>query len=292
MNLSIAGGFIIGARLKTLISSISPVLVGTVMACDTNRLCFSIFMPTLLFALFVQIGMNFANDYLDFLKKADTAERVGPCRAVQSGLVSVCAMRMATFGTLIIAGVVGLYLMHVGGWQIGALALLAILLAYFYSGGPYPIGYLGLGDLCVLLFLGPTATVGTAYLQTQTLSLNVAIAGLALGLFSTVMIAMNNLRDLEQDRIASKKTLPVRFGTLFGKWEITCCLILPHIIPLYLFYRTNAHPLSLLSICGLFPSISLIRALFEDKKLPLLFHKTICIFTLYTMLFTLGWVFS
>lgn len=292
MNVSIIKGLIVGARPKTLVSSISPVLVGTVIAAEAHPFHPPLFLLTLLFALCIQIGMNFSNDYLDFLKKADTEERLGPCRAVQSGLVTLCAMRAATLGSFIVAGIVGLYLTHVGGWQIGVLALLAILLAYFYTGGPYPIGYLGLGDLCVLLFFGPIATVGVTYLQTKTLSLIAMIAGLAPGLFSTAMIAMNNLRDIEQDRKASKKTLPVRFGTLFGKWETTCCLILPYIIPLYLVHRTHTHILSLLSISGVVLSIFFVRALFKSKNLASLFPKTAYIFTLYTALFTTGWVAS
>jgi len=290
--MNILEGFIVGARLKTLISSISPVLLGTVIAYDTKPLHFPLFLLTLLFALCVQIGMNFSNDYLDFLKGSDTTERIGPRRAVQSKLVSINVMRIATLGIFAMAGIIGIYLMQIGGWQIGVLALLAILLAYFYTGGPYPIGHLGWSDLCVLVFFGPIATAGTTYLQTATLSSISIIAGLAPGLFSTAMLAMNNVRDFEQDRKACKKTLPVRFGILFGKWEITCCLILPCLIPFYLFNRTYHHPLSLLSTSAFIFSLLFVRALFQKKNSALLFPKIGYIFTLYTLLFSLGWILS
>ena len=280
------------ARPKTLIASVSPVLLGTVIALNAGAFRILVFLATLIFALCVQIGTNFANDYIDFLRGADTKERMGPRRIVQSGLVSVRTMRKATFGIFTLAGMLGLYLMHIGGWHIGALALLAILFGYLYTGGPYPLGYLGLGDLFVLIFFGPVATAGTTYLQTGTLSSIAIIAGFAPGLLSTAIIAMNNLRDIDQDRKADKKTLPVRFGKTFGKWETTLCLILPCLIPLYLFKLTHTHLLSLISVGCIGLAIPLIRALFMDKELPPLFPKTGKILTLYTLLFTLGWISS
>nr|WP_316358142.1 UbiA family prenyltransferase [Candidatus Neptunochlamydia sp. REUL1] len=142
-----------GARPKTLIASLSPVLIGSVIAFKSGGLHWGIFLACVVFSLAVQIGTNFANDYIDFLKGADTKERKGPRRLVQAGLVSPEKMRTVTFAVFGVAGFVGLYLMWIGGWQIGVLSLMAILLGYLYTGGPYPLGYLGLGDLFVLVFL-------------------------------------------------------------------------------------------------------------------------------------------
>lgn len=189
-------------RPKTLIASISPVLIGTVIAKDLRAWDLTIFLATIIFALCIQIGTNFANDYIDFLKGADTNKRKGPRRLVQSGLVSVKKMRLVTLSIFLVAGIIGLYLMKIGGWQIGALAFAAILFGYLYTGGPFPLGYLGLGDLFVLIFFGPVAVAGTTYLQTGTLSSLAIIAGCAPGLFSTAMLALNNIRDIEEDRIA------------------------------------------------------------------------------------------
>ncbi|NGX46354.1 MAG: 1,4-dihydroxy-2-naphthoate octaprenyltransferase [Chlamydiae bacterium] len=280
------------ARPKTLIASISPVLLGTVIALDSKALRLSVFLATLIFALCVQVGSNFANDYIDFLKGADTEERRGPRRLVQSGLVSVHKMRLVTLGIFCLAGMIGLYLMQIGGWQIGAVVLLSILLGYYYTGGPYPLGYLGLGDLFVLIFFGPVATAATTYLQTGTISSIAIIAGLAPGLLSTAILAMNNLRDVEQDRKVNKKTLPVRFGVGFGRWETVACLLLPSLIPFYLFRLTHTHLLSLTSMGYLALAIPLTRALFSDRELALLFPKAGKILTLYTILFILGWAIS
>jgi len=280
------------ARPKTLIASISPVLLGTVIALDNEVFRLSVFLATLVFSLCVQIGSNFANDYIDFLKGSDTTERKGPRRLVQSGLVSVRKMRVVTFGISFFSAVAGLYLMQIGGWQIGALALLSILLGYLYTGGPYPLGYLGLGDLFVLIFFGPIATAGTTYLQTGVISSIAIIAGFAPGLLSTAILSMNNLRDVEQDRKVNKKTLPVRFGIGFGRWETVVCLILPCLIPFYLFRLTHTHLLSLISVGYLALAIPLARALFSNRELAPLFPTMGKILTLYTLLFTLGWASS
>lgn len=281
-----------GARPKTLIASVSPVLLGTVIAYDAGAFNFWVFLATLLFALCVQIGTNFANDYIDFVKGADTSERKGPRRLVQAGLVSVQKMRMVTAGIFALAGLLGIYLMTVGGWQIGALALLAIIFGYLYTGGPYPLGYLGLGDLFVLIFFGPVAVAGTTYLQTETLSSLAIITGFAPGLLSTALLAMNNLRDVEQDRKANKKTLPVRFGVTFGKWETVVCLLVPCLIPFVLYNLTHAHLLSLTSIGCLILITPLVRALLTHSELGPLFPQVGKILTLFTLLFTLGWVLS
>ncbi|NGX50273.1 MAG: 1,4-dihydroxy-2-naphthoate octaprenyltransferase [Chlamydiae bacterium] len=281
-----------GMRPKTLIASISPVLLGTVVAHGNGAFRLSIFLATLLFALAVQVGTNFANDYIDFLKGADTKERKGPRRLVQSGAVSVKTMRRVTWGVFSVAAMTGLYLMQVGGWQIGALALLAILCGYLYTAGPFSLSYLGLGDLFVLIFFGPVATAGAAYLQMGTLSSIAIIVGFAPGLLSTALIALNNLRDIEQDRRVNKRTLPVRFGSRFGRWEAALCLILPSLIPLYLFQLTHTHLLSLIAMGSAAFAFPLIRSLFSKGEIAPLFPKVGKILTLYTLLFTAGWMSS
>jgi len=289
---SFIGKLIIGARPQTLIASVCPVLIGTVIALDTHTFHLPPFLAILFFALCIQIATNFANDYFDFLKGVDTKERKGPHSTLLSGLLTLRAVRGATILSLILAGVLGLYLIQIGGWLIGVLIILAIFIAYLYTGGPYPIGYIGLGDVCVLICFGPLATAGTTYLQTNILSPIAIIAGLAPGLFSTALLSINNLRDMEQDRKALKKTLPIRFGVLFSKWESTLCLILPCLIPLYLVKLTSAHFMSLISIGYIVFTISPIYALFKGEKMDPLFSKIGKIFTLYSVLFTLGWMFS
>jgi len=282
-----------GARPRTLIASLSPVLFGMVVAWDIAVVRFPLFLAILFFALSVQIAANFANDYLDFIHGVDSAERVGPRRIVQAKICSVSSVRRVTFGFFTLVGVIGLYLTYVGGWFIGVLVFLAILLGYFYSGGPYPICRLGLGDPCVLILWGPVATAGVTYLQAGTLSPIALVAGCAPGLFSTAMIAMNNLRDVDQDFKVGKRSLPVRFGSGIGRWEVALCLSLPCLIPLCLFKMTGgAHPLSLCSVGCLALVIPLVRSLFRGCAPSTLFPKVVVIFTLHTLLFTLGWVSS
>lgn len=275
-----------GARPKTLIASLSPVLIGSVIAFKLGRLHWGIFLSCVIFSLAVQVGTNFTNDYIDFLKGADTKERKGPRRLVQAGLVSPEKMRSVTFGVFSMAALVGLYLMWIGGWQIGVLALMAILLGYLYTGGPYPLGYLGLGDLFVLVFFGPVAVAGVVYLQTGVLSPAAILAGFPPGLLSTAILAMNNLRDREQDQKVGKKTLPVRFGLSFGKWELALCLIGAALVPLF-------QQSYLTSIATLALGTPLIRSVFKGEKaetMAPLFPKVVRLQTMYTLFFCVGWV--
>lgn len=283
-----------GARPKTLIASLSPVLIGGVIAFDQESFPIAVFIACIIFALAVQIGTNFANDYIDFLKGTDTPERKGPRRLVQAGLVSPEKMRKVTFGVFGIAGIAGIYLMLIGGWQIGLLALLAILFGYLYTGGPYPLGYLGLGDLFVLIFFGPVATCGVFYLLTGKISSIAILAGFPPGLLSTAILVMNNLRDYESDKQANKKSLPVRFGISFGRWEFALCIILGILTPIILFGITGKHPWSLTSVATLGLGIPLVRNVFNStapKNLAPLFPKVGKLLTLYTFLFILGWIF-
>ncbi len=222
-----------GTRPKTLIATLSPVSVGAVVAWSCGRLCLSILAVTLCCALLIQVGTNLANDYLDWVKGADSPDRQGPRRLAQSGLISVIALKRATLLCFGVGALLSLYLTWVGGWEIALLAALSITCGFLYTGGPYPLGYLGLGDGVVFLFFGPLATAGTAYLQLGTWSLTAALAGIAPGLLSTALLTANNLRDETSDRRAGKKTIPVRFGQKAGKIEYGACLIGAGLLPFF-----------------------------------------------------------
>lgn len=282
-----------GARPKTLIASVSPVLIGGVIAFGEGHFPLPVFVACLLFALCVQIGTNFANDYIDFLKGTDTKERVGPRRLVQGGLVSPETMRTVTLGIFGVAALLGIYLMMIGGWQIGVLSLAAILFGYLYTGGPYPLGYIGLGDLFVLIFFGPVATGGVYYLLAGNISPVAILAGFPPGLLSTAILVMNNLRDYETDKRAGKKSLPVRFGMDFGKWEFAFSIFIGALIPLVLFATTGTHPWSLCSCFSIGLGLPLIKMVFHDsspKALAPLFPKVGKLLTVYTLLFVIGWL--
>lgn len=219
------------ARPKTLVASFSPVIIGTACALRAGSFDFLTFLFTLLTALGIQIGTNFANDYFDFMKGADTKHRKGPVRVTQAGLVKPETMKLAVFLAFALTALSSSYLILQGGWPIALLAALSIFLGLAYTAGPLPLAYLGLGDLFVVLFFGPIATAGTAFLQTHMLSTTALLAGIGPGLISTAILTVNNLRDVDEDRLAGKKTLVVRLGKKFGQWEYTTAIALASLLP-------------------------------------------------------------
>ena len=216
--------WLLATRPKTLAAGIIPVCVGSALG-TSGALSQAVPLNGLLVAccligaLCIQVACNFANDALDALKGADTDERIGPRRAVASGLISARAMLIASFALLMLAFFIGLYLASIGGWIIFLLGIISILCAYAYTGGPFPLAYIGLGDVFVFLFFGLFAVLGPAYLQLasgqpEKLMLPDAwwLIASAIGLQATAIIAVNNLRDRKTDALAHKKTLAVRIG--------------------------------------------------------------------------------
>ncbi|MFH1497048.1 MAG: 1,4-dihydroxy-2-naphthoate octaprenyltransferase [Verrucomicrobiota bacterium] len=168
-------------RPRTLPAAVAPVLVGTALAIRADSFVAPAALACLGFALLIQIGTNFANDYYDFIKGADTAERVGPRRAVASGLVKPGTMKLVTAITFAVAFLVGLSLLPYGGWPLLAIGVASVICGYAYTGGPYPLGYNGLGDLFVFIFFGLIAVGATAYVQTGALTADLWIAGAGVG---------------------------------------------------------------------------------------------------------------
>ncbi len=278
------------ARPKTLVASISPALIGTTLAMDQGKFDPLLFLFTLMTALCIQIGTNLANDYFDFQKGADTAMRKGFLRVTQAGLVCPGAMKWAIALTFTFAFLCGCFLIYQGGVAIGAMLAVYIALSVLYTAGPFPLAYLGLGDLLVFLLYGPAAVAITYYLQTATISAGALIAGISPGALSTAILIVNNIRDIQEDRAANKKTLVVRWGRGFGKLEFLFCLLLC-LMPIPFFYA--AHPFCPLALLIVLPAIPLIRAMFKNNDPQLLnplFAKTGQLFWLFTFLFCIGWM--
>ncbi|MGA3007700.1 MAG: 1,4-dihydroxy-2-naphthoate polyprenyltransferase [Opitutaceae bacterium] len=209
--------WISAARPRTLPAAIAPVLAGSALAWRENAFRPLVALACLGFALLVQIGTNFANDYYDFLKGADTAERVGPRRAVAAGLVAPAAMRVAMWLVFALALAVGLTLLRDGGWPLLVVGLLSITCGLAYTGGPFPLGYHGLGDVFVFVFFGLVAVGVTFFVQTGHLSLEAWLVGAAIGALAVNILVVNNYRDAETDARAGKRTLVVRFGKSFAR---------------------------------------------------------------------------
>jgi 1,4-dihydroxy-2-naphthoate octaprenyltransferase len=204
-------------RPRTLPAAIAPVLVGSALAWRAGSFVPAAALLCLAFALLVQIGANFANDYYDFLQGADTHERVGPLRAVAAGLVTPAAMKRAMALVFGLAFATGLALVAWGGWWLVAVGVASIACAVAYTGGPYPLGYHGLGDVFVFVFFGLVAVGGTFYVQAGVVTAASVWAGAAVGALATNILLVNNYRDAETDAKAGKRTVVVRFGRGYAR---------------------------------------------------------------------------
>ncbi len=254
--------YFLASRPKTWIASLSPVMIGTAFV---NRVDPLILTLTLLFSLFIQIGTNYANDYFDCMKGADTHLRNGPKRATQEGWIAPKAMLMATAVLFVSAFLVAFPLMLLAGLWSVFLSILCIALGILYTGGPKPLGYLGLGEVFVFLFFGPVATCGSFFLQMKTVSLPVLIASFLPGLLSCSLLIANNLRDEKSDRAANKKTLIVRWGRRFGCWEYTSCVLFSSLVGPILVLAFGA-PFSLMGTLLLIPmAMQSIRKVFSFR---------------------------
>jgi 1,4-dihydroxy-2-naphthoate polyprenyltransferase len=202
----------LAARPATLAASVSPVLVGTAVALHDGGARLLPGLAALVVALAMQLGVNYANDYSDFVRGADTPRRVGPVRAAASGVVPPGRVRTAAFACFGLAAAVGLALSLATDWRLLIAGVLAVAAGWLYTGGPRPYGYLGLGEVFVFVFFGLFATVGTAYVQELRISPLAVAGGCATGFLACAILVLNNLRDIETDAAAGKRTLAVRLG--------------------------------------------------------------------------------
>lgn len=223
--------WMLAARVRTLPAAAAPVIVGTGAAVGTGDFAFFPALAALLGALLLQIGANFANDLFDFLRGADTAERVGPVRVTQSGLLAPRQVRVGMWAVFGSAALIGLYLIRVGGWPVVLIGLTAILAAIAYTGGPFPLGYHGLGELFVFLFFGLAAVGGTYYVQAGRMEAIAWWAAVPMGLLAVAIIVVNNLRDRETDRAAGKRTLAVRLGERATRAEYAALVAAAYLVP-------------------------------------------------------------
>jgi 1,4-dihydroxy-2-naphthoate octaprenyltransferase len=217
--ISPARAWLLAARPRTLPAAVAPVIVGTALAIREGVFVPGPALAALLVALLLQIAANFANDVFDFHRGADTAERLGPTRVVQSGLITSRQVYIATIVTIVLAAIVGLYLVLRGGIPLLLIGLAAIVATLAYTGGPFPLGYNGLGEVFVLIFFGFVAVVGTYFVQALQISATAFAVAVPVGMLVTAIIVVNNLRDLETDRAARKRTLAVRFGRAWTQGE-------------------------------------------------------------------------
>ena len=288
--------WVLAARPKTLWAAVAPVLIGTGMAYGDGGFHLLGALAALLGALLIQIGTNFCNDYVDFKKGADTVQRIGPVRATQSGWVTPRAMLRATVMVFVLVGLVGVYLVYRGGGVMLAIGVLSVLAGIGYTAGPYALAYLGLGDLFVFIFFGPVAVGGTYYIQTLQWPVEVTVAGIAPGLLSCAILVANNLRDVEEDRVAQKRTLVVRYGERFSRGQYLCCLFTAVlVIPVVLsigFQRPLWILFAVFSLAAARTPLKTIRAAASGTALNPLLGQTARILFIYSLLFTAGEIYG
>ncbi len=285
--------WVMAARPKTLGAAVAPVLLGTAMAFEAGVFHVPSALLALLGAILIQVGVNYHNDYADFVKGADTEERVGPTRVTQAGYVAPATMRRATVVVFALAVVAGLYLIARGGWPVLAIGVLSIASAVLYTAGPFSLSDTGLADLFVLVFFGPVAVGGTYYVQALDVTWPVLAAGLGPGLLAEGILLVNNIRDRDEDKKAGRRTLPVRFGRCFGVGLYAFCVAGAALLPAVLYAATGAHPWAMAAALVLPLAVPLVRRLNRTRdpvRLNPLLGATGRLLVLYSVLFAVGWM--
>jgi 1,4-dihydroxy-2-naphthoate polyprenyltransferase len=257
--------WVMATRPATLTAAAAPVLVGTAAAHAAGAARVGPALAALAGALLLQVGSNLANDLFDYRKGADTAARLGPTRVVQAGLLSATAVRNAMILVFGLALLVGVYLVAVAGPVIVVIGLLSILAAVAYTGGPYPLGYHGFGDPAVFLFFGFVAVCGTAFVQAGHVPALAWAAAVPIGALATAILVVNNVRDIETDAAAGKRTLAVRLGRRGAVAEYALLLALAYAVPPALVAAGRLGPWALLPLASAPLAVALLRRVRSDR---------------------------
>ena len=236
-SMNVVTAWLLATRPKTLTAALVPFLAGTMLAWSAGaNLQWSLFYSALLAAFCIQIGTNFINDAFDFKKGADTPKRLGPQRGLQSGILTHQQVYYGGMLCFAMALLFGIPLIVHGGLSILFILMLSVACGYLYTGGPAPLAYVGLGDAFVVIFFGWVSTAAAYWLQKGAIDGVSLLLGAQIGLLCAVLIAINNLRDVENDGISGKKTLAVRFGIPFARGEISMLIFSAYILNSLWFY--------------------------------------------------------
>jgi len=282
--------WLLASRPKTLSAAAAPVLVGTACASARGQVQWGPALAALLGALLLQIGANFANDVFDFEKGADTAERLGPTRAVQAGLLSARSMRRGMWLVFALALAIGVYLTTVSGPVILLIGCASIASAIAYTGGPYPLGYHGLGDVFVFIFFGLVAVCGTTLVEIGHVPGLAVASAIPVGALATAILVVNNLRDRVTDLGAGKRTLAVRYGRGFALGQYRSLIAVSYLTPLGLALSGSTGPEVMLSWLSLPLALKTERAVSktEGRALNPLLAATAKLLAIFGLLFALG----
>lgn len=280
-------------RPKTLPAAIAPVVIGTAMAYGDGRQHFLSAALSLFCALMIQIGTNLSNDYFDFKKGTDNSKRIGPTRITQAGLVKPSSVKTAFILVFLIAALASLYLVLRGGWPIIIIGILSIASGILYTAGPKPLGYIGLGELFVLIFFGPVPVAGTYYVQSLEWNTTTFLAGFASGFLSVSMLAVNNYRDIQTDKETGKCTLAVLLGVAFARYEYIVSILVASLMPVVIYSRIRSHPKILFCVLlalAAIPSMKRVLTKTDGPSLNSVLADTGKLMLIYSIVFSLGWV--
>lgn len=249
--------WLLAARPPTLLAGVAPVLIGTASAWRDGVFDLTAFIVILISALAIQVGVNYANDLADAEKGADTGARIGPLRTVSSGLISPSEMKIGIAVAFGAAAIGGVYLIWFAGWVIAAIGIISIIAALGYTNGPAPYGYFGLGELFVFVFFGLVATAGTRYVFDGTVPSEAWVGGVVMGLLAAAILEANNIRDIDTDRAARKRTVAVLIGRDKARALFAATLI------------AAALTIAFGSLVGLLPTMCLIALVVTPLGIPL-----------------------
>lgn len=283
--------WVMAARLRTLPASVAPVLVGTSLALGAGHFHPLAFVAALLGAVFIQVGTNLSNDYSDARRGADTEQRLGPVRVTAGGLVPPSQVLLATYITFGLAVLCGAYLVAVAGPELIAVGAASILAGVLYTGGPRPYGYEGLGEVFVFLFFGIVAVAGSYFVQVQKLPWQAFACAVPIGLIASAILVVNNVRDMETDRRAGKKTLAVRLGRRRTRTLYAAMLALAFLSPPLLWLAGGMTPwlmLALLSFPLAVKLVQVVRTRVDGPALNGALARTGALQLLFCLLFSAG----
>jgi 1,4-dihydroxy-2-naphthoate octaprenyltransferase len=256
------------ARPATLLASVAPVLIGTASAWRDGVFAVLPFIVVLVAALAIQVGVNFANDLADAAKGADTDARIGPQRAVASGVISPSDMRRGMIVAFGIAAIGGAYLIWYAGWPILVIGVVSIIAALGYTNGPIPYGYYGLGEVFVFIFFGLVATAGTRYVFSPSVPAAVWVGGVVMGLLAAAILEANNIRDIDTDVVAGKRTLAVVLGRQRARKLYAGTIIMAFVTIIFGVMLGFLPPMSLIALVVAPLSIPLIQTVFRETAGP------------------------
>jgi 1,4-dihydroxy-2-naphthoate octaprenyltransferase len=285
------GAWILATRPRTLPAAIAPVMLGSATAVADKNFVWLPAVAALMVALLLQIGVNLANDYFDYLKGIDTQDRLGPARVTQSGLIPEKEVKAGMILTIILSLLPGIYLLTVGGLPVLIIGLACICVALAYSGGPFPLASHGLGDLFVFIFFGLVAVCGTYYVQALHLTPRVWLMGVIEGLLITAILVVNNLRDIQSDRQTGKRTLAVIIGNRGSRIEYVLLIAGAYVIPIILWLGGRMSAWVLLPLISLPTALSLMRLIWKNPADPILnqaLAKTAKLALIYSILLSIG----